>query len=381
LKIQYYYKNNNNNNMTTWKKTMRSRFPSNNNGWLLLFVSSLVIVLQSSTSCQADNRSTTSEVAIHPRKRGQQQIIMQRQKDISNEHSRIQKNLSGGSAQKIWEGFQHSDHHPADGASSDHNIMGGNKRRNLRSRHEPRESSTSSSSNRGLQTSSESESRITRSRNQRNNKPRRPPPFDSSIWPQHDDEDVVDGEKTDALRDDVECYQRRVITFLQLSALENSNNSDGGPVNPVFINYNIPDAQNLGTVYIYNDALFEDRSSSAAAELEGSFATGHCVRTQMRESMGDGSFVSGGGYCHFTYTLFDGRTSYTFNAVGEVFDSFGGKLVITGGTESLVGVTGDVVLEPLQVSEDGSRLPSSEDVFLEADVYQSTASLYINMCL
>jgi hypothetical protein len=174
---------------------------------------------------------------------------------------------------------------------------------------------------------------------------------------------------------EAECFQKRVITFLQLSAIEKS---DGPAVNPVFVDYNSPDPQNLGTAYIYNDALFNDRSS---AELEGSFATGHCVRTQMRENTGDGNFVAGGGYCHFTYTFFDGRRTYTFNAVGEVFDYFGGKLAITGGTEGLVGVSGDVVLEPLQVEEDGSRLPSSEDFFMETDIYQSTASLHMNTCL
>jgi hypothetical protein len=89
----------------------------------------------------------------------------------------------------------------------------------------------------------------------------------------------------------------------------------------VFIDYELLNEQDFGTVYIYSDPL----ADQAIEVLESSFVSGHCVRTQMRINQGT-DFIAGGGYCHFTYTLFDGVDSVTFTAEGEVFDFFGGGL-------------------------------------------------------
>jgi hypothetical protein len=169
------------------------------------------------------------------------------------------------------------------------------------------------------------------------------------------------------------------LVFLQFPAINNPDD----PVNPIFVDNNNPDEQDLGTVYIYNDALL----SESIAELEQSFATGHCTRTQMRIPLmlGDGhSFMSGGGYCHFTYSLFDGTSSHTFNVAGEVFDSFGGVLPVMGGTGDdggFVGVTGTIQLLPFTVTSEGEFVPSDEDVFMGAEIYRVEATLYRNTCL
>jgi hypothetical protein len=103
----------------------------------------------------------------------------------------------------------------------------------------------------------------------------------------------------------------------------------------------------------------------------------------MEEEEEDGQFVSGGGYCHFTYSLFDGTSSYTFNAAGEVFDSFGGVLPVMGGTGDggFVGVTGAIELMPFTVTSEGEFVPSDDDVFMGAEIYRVEATLYRNTCL
>jgi hypothetical protein len=173
----------------------------------------------------------------------------------------------------------------------------------------------------------------------------------------------------------MDCFSAISLVFLQFPAINNPDD----PVNPVFVDSNNPDEQDLGTVYIYNDALLNEN----IAELEESFATGHCTRTQMRIPVGDVNFVSGGGYCHFTYTLFDGASSYTFNAAGEVFDSFGGVLPVIGGTGDggFVGVTGVVEVLPFTVTSEGEFVPSDEDVFMGPEIYRVEATLYRNTCL
>ena len=61
----------------------------------------------------------------------------------------------------------------------------------------------------------------------------------------------------------------------------------------------------------------------------------------------------GGGYCDLTFTLFNG----VYNATGEVFDSLGGTLAITGGT----------VYQEL----------NEVDFFTEVAVYVGKASLFV----
>jgi hypothetical protein len=166
--------------------------------------------------------------------------------------------------------------------------------------------------------------------------------------------------------------------FLQFPALTSPEDAD-----PAFVSDNAPNEQHFGTSFVYNDALLEETKTDIV-ELEDSFATGVCTRTQMRQAaMQDGTFVSGGGYCHFTYTLIKdgGKSQYTFNAAGEVFDSFGGLLPIVGGTGTMLGVTGQVQLIPYDIAEDGGIVPSDADFFTGAEIYRADATLYMNTCL
>jgi hypothetical protein len=185
-----------------------------------------------------------------------------------------------------------------------------------------------------------------------------------------------------------DCFVPITVDFLQFSAINNPDDA-----NPVYINFNTPNDQDLGTVYIYNDALLEEKNNDddddvlleeeeSIVELEESFASGHCTRTQMRQPLDEGNnFVSGGGYCHFTYTLFDGETAYTFNAAGEVFDLFGGLLSVMGGTGEFMGLTGEIQLTPYDITDEGDFEGSSDDFFTAPDVYRVHATLFLNTCL
>lgn len=149
----------------------------------------------------------------------------------------------------------------------------------------------------------------------------------------------------------------------------------------MFIDYADPNDQDFGTVYIYSDPL----ADQAIEQLDGSFVSGHCVRTQMRITQGT-DFVAGGGYCHFTYTIFDGVQSVTFTADGEVFDFFGGKLAVSGGTGYLTGVAGFISLSPVLVEQGGEFTPSDADFFSgpaasNAFGYLADAKLVLNTCL
>jgi hypothetical protein len=149
----------------------------------------------------------------------------------------------------------------------------------------------------------------------------------------------------------------------------------------VFIDYGIQNEQELGTVYIYSDPL----ADQAIETLESSFVAGHCVRTQMRIMQGT-TFIAGGGYCHFTYTLFDGVQSVTFTAEGEVFDFFGGKLAVSGGTGYFTGVAGFIKLTPVLVGQGGEFTESDAEFFSGPDDsnafgYLADAKLVVNTCL
>ena len=169
------------------------------------------------------------------------------------------------------------------------------------------------------------------------------------------------------------CFLDMELDFFQLPAI-----NDPIGTNPVLIDYNDPDEQALGTVYIYNGPLLNQTTTDI---LEMSFVTGHCSRIQMREAMDNGDFTSGGGYCHFTYTLYDGENTMSFNVAGEVFDFFGGTLAVQGGTLAFQGVTGQIDLTPVDIASDGGFTTSSADLFMAPDGYTADASLHINTCL
>lgn len=149
----------------------------------------------------------------------------------------------------------------------------------------------------------------------------------------------------------------------------------------MFIDYGIPNVQDFGTVYIYSDPL----ADQALEQLESSVVSGHCVRTQMRENQGTDFFV-GDGHCHFTYTLFDGVQTVTFTAEGEVFDFFGGKLAVSGGTGYFTGVAGFISLSPVLLAQGGEFTSSDADFFSGPDNsndfgYLADAKLLVNTCL
>lgn len=64
-----------------------------------------------------------------------------------------------------------------------------------------------------------------------------------------------------------------------------------------------------------------------------------------------------------------------FTASGEVSDSAGGVLPITGGGKSSFGAYGEVKLEPITVQSDGSIISNDGDFFLDANFYRVEASL------
>jgi hypothetical protein len=190
-----------------------------------------------------------------------------------------------------------------------------------------------------------------------------------------DDDDDDDDDEEDEDEDDFgpSCFLDIDLEFFQLPAI-----NDPIGTNPIFIDYNVPNEQALGTAYIYNYPLLNQTTTNM---LERSFATGHCSRIQMREIMDNGDFTSGGGYCHFTYTLYDGENTMSFNVAGEVFDFFGGTLAVEGGTLAFQGVTGQIDLTPVDITSDGGFTTSAADFFLAPDGYTADASLHINTCL
>jgi hypothetical protein len=173
------------------------------------------------------------------------------------------------------------------------------------------------------------------------------------------------------------------IIFWHLGATP--NNDDNGPGGLV------------GSSYVFNNNLL---NSTLEIELADSYVSGVCTRTQVRQPVPTGgddsstvsaSSAAGAGYCRLTYTIktesdndngSSSSSSYTFNAAGEVFDSFGGTMAVAGGTGPMIGVAGEVRLLPYNADySSGAVSPSDTDIFLETDLFLVKASLFQNSCL
>ncbi len=140
----------------------------------------------------------------------------------------------------------------------------------------------------------------------------------------------------------------------------------------VYTNSTSPDPQALGTVFIYNDVLYDQNTLT---QINNTFVSGLCTRTQQRQDLGNGQFIVGAGYCSFTYTLVDSNNNTaTFNTAGEVFDQFGGVLGVQGGTAALVGVYGQIQLSPVTVTNT-STTPYDGDFFTGATGYEVNVTL------
>lgn len=167
------------------------------------------------------------------------------------------------------------------------------------------------------------------------------------------------------------CRVPITISFLQFSAIP-----------PALVVYpDDPNAQDLGTRYVYNNDL---RDPETLDELSESRCTGICTRTQSRFVIGGDDeeeeqevLQLGGGQCSFTYSLFDGERGFTFEATGMVVDSLGGTLAITGGTKDAIGAFGEIELLPINVQADGSFVPAPGDFFLEPLFYLADATLFV----
>jgi hypothetical protein len=152
--------------------------------------------------------------------------------------------------------------------------------------------------------------------------------------------------------------------FLQLSAIPPAKFNDP----------NDPNEQDLGTRYIYNDGL---RDQDTLDELLNSNASGSCTRTQARVGNDAIGLQLGRGHCQFTYKLFDGNREITFTASGDVSDSLGGVLSITGGTQTVVGAYGEIELIPVNLLPDGSFEVENGDFFLDPLFYLADASIFV----
>jgi hypothetical protein len=159
-------------------------------------------------------------------------------------------------------------------------------------------------------------------------------------------------------------------SILGLDVLQNVN------IQTVFVDPSSPDAEDLGTVYIFNDNLANVTIDGTVMIMETWFATGSCTRTQNLATRG-----VGGGMCDFVYTLTDSDGNFaTFTASGEVFDGDGGILPITGGARAFIGAAGIVQLTPFvgEFDDQGELIGTLEvweGDFWEADVYQARVEL------
>ena len=157
--------------------------------------------------------------------------------------------------------------------------------------------------------------------------------------------------------------QLQNLEFLQLTAVPPA----------IFVDPNDPDNQRLGTSYVYNDALFNQTTFD---EVAGSKVTGTCTRVQSRDDNAPQGTQLGAGHCTFTYRLFDGQNTFTFSAVGELADSLGGILDISGGSQALVGAYGQIQLVPANLGSDGSFESADGDVFLDPLFYLADATIF-----
>jgi hypothetical protein len=161
------------------------------------------------------------------------------------------------------------------------------------------------------------------------------------------------------------CTTEIKVDFLQLSAIPPA----------LFVNPIDPDEQTLGTRYVYNDGL---RDQDTLDELVGSKLSGTCTRTQARVGDTSVGLQLGGGHCQFTYVLKDSRDrEISFTASGEVMDSLGGVLSITGGSQSSVGAYGEIELLPVNVASDGQFEIEPGDFFLDPLFYLADARILV----
>ena len=206
-------------------------------------------------------------------------------------------------------------------------------------------------------------------------------PDDAASRPQSDDpqttvdnifNDIDSGTVTTGTRGDTNhfvqpenslCFQTMLVEIFQFIARTDHMQSSAA------------DEQQLGTTFIYNDPILNQTTREI---IDGSFATGHCLRTQRREALENGGTSAGGGYCHMTYTFSSGsKESATLNAAGELFDSFGGSIAITGGTGLYVGARGELKYLPVVVNDDFEFVPSSDDFFTGPTGYTVTGEITI----
>jgi hypothetical protein len=138
---------------------------------------------------------------------------------------------------------------------------------------------------------------------------------------------------------------------------------------------NNQDEQALGTRYVYNDGL---RDHDTLDELIGSRASGICTRVQARVGNADIGLQRGRGQCHFTYALRDSRNrDIIFTATGDVVDSLGGVLSITGGSQTTVGAFGEIELLPVNLVGNGKFEVEAGDFFLDPLFYSADARIYV----
>lgn len=161
------------------------------------------------------------------------------------------------------------------------------------------------------------------------------------------------------------CTVKLNVDFLQLSAIPPA----------LFLNPNIPDDQLLGTRYIYNDGL---RDQDTLDELIGSKVSGSCTRTQARVGNEEVGLQLGQGQCHFTYVLTDSKNrKAVFTASGDVVDSIGGILSITGGSQATLGAFGEIELLPVNIVEKGKFETENGDFFLDPLFYAADARIFV----
>lgn len=153
------------------------------------------------------------------------------------------------------------------------------------------------------------------------------------------------------------------LEFLQLTAVPP----------PIFVDPNAPNDQSLGTQYVYNDVIY---NQTTLDEIVGAKASGTCTRTQFRDENSQQGIQLGAGHCTFTYRMFDGQNTFTFSATGEIEDSLGGILDISGGSQALVGAYGQIQLSPTNLGSDGSFEREDGDIFLEPLFYLADATIF-----
>lgn len=158
------------------------------------------------------------------------------------------------------------------------------------------------------------------------------------------------------------CVTHHKMNFLQFSAVPPA----------IFVDSSIQNANELGTRYIYNDDL---RKPLSIDSIPSSRASGTCTRTRSRVGNAQIGLQLGMGNCHFTYSISNANGEIIFTASGQVEDSNGGVLPITGGAKSAFGAYGEVKLSPVTVQQDGSMTSNEGDFFLDPNFYHAEVDL------